>query len=47
MFHCNSEGENLENLNREAERSNILSNLKMSSRQPKKINNDKWFDEGC
>ena len=50
MFHCNSEGVNLavENLNSIFDLSASLSNLNISSRQPKKIkNNDKWFDEEC
>jgi hypothetical protein len=49
-FHCNSEGVNLalENLNRILDLSAFLSNLKMSNRKLKKMNNnDKWFDEEC
>ena len=49
-FHCNSEGVNLavENLNSIFDLSASLSNLKISNRKPKKINNnDKWFDEEC
>ena len=48
MFHCNSEGVNsaVENLNSIFDLSASLSNLKMSSRKPQKINNnDIWFDE--
>ena len=50
MFHCNSEGVNLavENLNGIFDLSASLSNLKMSNRKPKKLNNnDKRFDEEC
>ena len=49
-FHCNSEGVNLavENLNSIFDLSASLSNLKISNRKPKKMNNnDKWFDEEC
>ena len=47
-FHCNSEGVNLavENLNSIFAIAASLSNLQISSEQPKKMNNcDKWFDE--
>ena len=50
MFYYNSDGVNLvvENLNSIFDLSASLSNLKMSNRQPKKINsNGKWFDEEC
>ena len=50
MFHCNSEGVNLEveHLNSIFNLSASLANLNISSRQTKKMNkNDNWFDEEC
>jgi hypothetical protein len=47
-FHCNIESVNLavDNLNSIFDLSASLSNLKISSRKSKKMNNkDKWFDE--
>ena len=47
-FRCNIEGVNLavENLNSIFDLSASLSNLKISNRKTKKMNNnDKWFDE--
>ena len=47
-FHCNSEGVNVENLNSIFDISASLSNLKISNRKPKKMNNnDKQFNEEC
>ena len=50
MFHCKTEGVNftVENLKNIFDLSASLTNLKISNRKLKTMNNkDKWFDEEC